>query len=190
MNITETAVVGAYLVDVQEHADERGSFARTFDARLFELAGLRSVVVQANLSTNRRAGTLRGMHFQRPPHAEAKLVRCTRGAVYDVAVDLRPSSPTFLAHVGVTLDAAGKRALYVPEGCAHGYLTLTADAEVAYQVSAAYAPEAEGGVRWDDPALAIAWPRPVEVVSPKDAAWPTIDRARFAFDGPFGEDRT
>ena len=185
MKIIETGVVGVHVVDVQEHADERGSFARTFDARLFEQAGLRSVVVQANLSTNRHAGTLRGMHFQRPPHAEAKLVRCTRGAVYDVAVDLRPASPTFLAHVGVTLDAAGKRALYVPEGCAHGYLTLTDDAEVVYQVSAAYAPAHEGGVRWDDPVLAIAWPRPVVVVSPKDAAWPSIDRARWQVDGPF-----
>jgi dTDP-4-dehydrorhamnose 3,5-epimerase len=190
MNIIDTTILGVHIVDVQEHADERGSFARTFDARLFAQAGLRSVVVQANVSTNRRAGTLRGMHFQRPPHAEAKLVRCTRGAVYDVAVDLRPSSPTFLEHVGVALDAVGKRALYVPEGCAHGYLTLTDDAEVAYQVSAAYAPASEGGVRWDDPALAIAWPRSVEVVSPKDAAWPLIDRARWAFDGPFAEDRS
>lgn len=190
MNIIETAIAGVHIIDVQEHADERGSFARTFDASLFERAGLRSVVVQANVSTNRHAGTLRGMHFQRPPHAEAKLVRCTHGAVYDVAVDLRPSSPTFLAHVGVTLDAAAMRALYVPEGCAHGYLTLTAGAEVVYQVSAAYAPEAEGGVRWDDPALAIAWPRPIEVVSPKDAAWPAIDRARFATEGPFAEARS
>lgn len=189
MNITETAIQGVHVVEVQEHADERGSFARTFDAQLFERAGLQPVVVQANVSTNRHAGTLRGMHFQRPPHAEAKLVRCTHGAVFDVAVDLRPSSPTFLEHVGVTLDAASKRALYVPEGCAHGYLTLTADAEVAYQVSAAYAPEAEGGVRWDDPVLAIAWPRAVEIVSPKDAAWPSLDRERFASESPFAEDR-
>lgn len=185
MIITETAIAGVHLVDVQVQGDERGGFARTFCAREFEAAGLRPTFVQANLSTNRRAGTVRGMHFQRPPHAEAKLVRCTAGAVYDVAVDLRPNSPTFLAHVGVTLDAEHKRALYVPEGCAHGYLTLTDGAEVAYQVSAAYAPEAEGGVRWDDPVLGIAWPRSVKVVSAKDAAWPSIDRSELATAGPF-----
>jgi len=176
MIFTPTEIAGVVVVTTELRADERGFFARTFCAREFEAAGLRPLVAQANLSFNHRAGTLRGLHFQRPPAAEAKLVRCTRGRVYDVAVDHRPTSPTYLRHVGVVLDAEERNALYVPEGCAHGYLTLEDACEVAYQVSEFYTPGVEGGLRWDDPALAIAWPGAVAVISEKDAAWPYLER--------------
>ena len=151
MIFTSTEVDGAVEVRPELLADERGFFARTFCAREFGAAGLRSVVAQANVSFNERAGTLRGLHFQRPPAEEAKLVRCTRGRVYDVAVDLRPASPTYLRYVGIVLDAEERNALYVPEGCAHGYLTLEDGCEVWYQVSEFYTPGVEGGLRWDDP---------------------------------------
>ena len=177
MIFTPTGIDGVVLVTPEIRADERGFFARTFCAREFEAAGLRPLVAQANVSFNHHAGTLRGLHFQRPPAAEAKLVRCTRGQVYDVAVDLRPASPSYLRHVGVVLDADERHALYVPEGCAHGYLTLQADCEVVYQVSEFYTPGVEGGLRWDDPALAIAWPAEVRVISEKDAAWPYLQEA-------------
>jgi dTDP-4-dehydrorhamnose 3,5-epimerase len=172
-----TDIAGVVVVRAEPLADDRGMFARTYCAREFAAAGLNPTVAQANVSFNVRAGTLRGMHFQHPPAAEAKLVRCTRGRVYDVAVDLRPGSPTYLRHVGRVLDADAHEALYVPEGCAHGYLTLEDGSEVAYQVSAFYAPGAEGGLRWDDPVLAIDWPAPVRVISPKDASWPLLDPA-------------
>ena len=174
MILTPTEITGVVRVAVEPHADERGLFARTFCAREFEAVGMQPVVAQANLSFNHRSGTLRGLHFQRAPAQEAKLVRCTRGRVYDVAVDLRPASPTYLRHVGVVLDADERNALYVPEGCAHGYLTLTDAAEVAYQVSEFYAPGVEGGLRWDDPVLGIEWPGTVCVISAKDAAWPYL----------------
>ena len=174
MKLHETTIAGVMLVELDRHGDERGFFARTFCAREFEAAGLRPTVAQANLAFNRQAGTLRGLHFQRPPAAEAKLIRCTRGRVFDVAVDIRPESPTYLAHVGVVLDPEERRALYVPEGCAHGYLTLADDCEVSYLVSEFYTPEAEGGLRWDDPRLAIDWPARVRVVSEKDAGWPLL----------------
>ena len=154
--------------------DERGFFARTFDRQEFLDAGLEPVVEQANLSFNHRAGTLRGMHYQVAPATEAKLVRCTRGAVLDVAVDLRPDSPSYLQHVAVELTANSRTALYVPPMFAHGYLTLEDACEVVYQVSAAYAPGAERGLRYDDPALGIAWPVPVAVVSEKDRDWPLL----------------
>lgn len=175
MIFVPTAVEGVVVVTPQEHADERGSFARTFCAHEFEAAGLSPVVAQANVSFNHRAGTLRGLHFQRSPAQEAKLVRCTRGRVFDVAVDYRPDSRTFLRHVGVILDADLRNALYVPEGCAHGYLTLGDACEVAYQVSEFYTPGVEGGLRWNDPALGIEWPGPVQFISAKDAAWPYLE---------------
>ena len=177
MIFTPTDLAGVVVVTPELHADERGFFARTFCAREFEAAGLRPLVVQANVSFNHHAGTLRGLHFQRPPAAEAKLVRCTRGRVYDVAVDLRPASPTYLRHVGVILDAEERNALYVPEGCAHGYLTLEDGCEVVYQVSEFYTPGVEGGLRWDDPTLGIAWPGEVRVISEKDAGWPYVEVA-------------
>jgi dTDP-4-dehydrorhamnose 3,5-epimerase len=178
VRFTPTDLPDVVLVDIEAREDERGFFARTFCAREFEEAGLNPVVAQANLASSRLAGTLRGLHYQRPPAAEAKLLRCTRGRIFDVAVDIRPASPTYLRHVGVTLDADDRRAIYVPEGFAHGYLTLSDDAEVSYQASAPYAPGAEAGIRWDDPALGIAWPHPVLVVSEKDASWPDVGGAR------------
>ena len=175
MTFISTDIDGVVVVQPELHTDERGFFARTFCAREFEAAGLRPVVAQTNVSFNERAGTLRGLHFQRPPAAESKLVRCTRGRVYDVAVDLRPASPTYLRYVGVVLDADERNALYVPEGCAHGYLTLEDGCEVAYQVSEFYTPGVEGGLSWNDPALAIAWPAEVQVISSKDASWPPLE---------------
>ena len=172
---TPTDIEGVVVVGPELHADARGFFARTFCAREFEAAGLRPLVAQANVSFNHRIGTLRGLHFQRPPAAEAKLVRCTRGRVFDVAVDLRPGSSSYLRHVGVVLDAEERNALYVPEGCAHGYLTLEDACEVAYQVSEFYTPGVERGLHWDDPALGIAWPGEVRVISEKDAAWPYLE---------------
>ncbi len=172
MIFTETDVAGAFLVEPEPVADERGFFARTWDRREFQARGLNPDLAQCSVSFNRRRGTLRGLHYQRPPHQEAKLVRCTAGAVYDVVVDLRPASPTFKRHAGATLTAANRLALYVPEGCAHGFLTLEDATEVSYQISEFYAPEAAAGVRFDDPALGIAWPAEVRVVNQRDRAYP------------------
>lgn len=163
------------MISMEEHRDERGFFARAFCAREFEAAGLLPVVAQTNLSFNHRAGTMRGLHFQKSPAQEAKLVRCTRGRVFDVAVDVRPDAPSYLRHVGVVLDADKRDALYVPEGFAHGYLTLEDACEVMYQVSEFHTPGVEGGLRWDDPVLSIPWPHEVRVVSDKDASWPHLD---------------
>lgn len=174
MIFNPTGIDGVVVVLPEFHADARGFFARTFCAREFAAAGLEPLVAQANVSFNERAGTLRGLHFQRPPATEAKLVRCTSGRVYDVAVDLRPASPTYLGHVGVVLEPGERNALYVPKGCAHGYLTLEDASEVTYQVSEFYSPGVEGGCRWNDPALAIEWPSEVRVISEKDASWPDL----------------
>jgi dTDP-4-dehydrorhamnose 3,5-epimerase len=172
-----TELEGAWLVDLEPREDERGFFARAWAREEFAAHGLSTEVVQANIAFNRHTGTLRGMHFQREPHAEVKLVRCTRGALYDVIVDLRASSPTHARWIGVELTADNRRMLYVPEGFAHGYQTLLDDTEAYYQVSAAYAPEAEGGVRWDDPAFGIEWPDPSPpVLSDKDRTWPDYKR--------------
>src|SRR5690606_2515785 len=177
MIFTETKLAGASILDLEPREDPRGFFARTFCRAEFEAHGLKPDVAQCNLSWNHRAGTMRGMHYQLPPAAETKLVRCTRGAVYDVIVDLRPGSPTYLQHVGVELTEGNRRQLYVPELFAHGYLTLSPTAEVAYQVGEFYTPGSERGIRWDDPALGISWPAPVEVISEKDAGWPAFDGA-------------
>jgi dTDP-4-dehydrorhamnose 3,5-epimerase len=168
-----TRLEGAFLVDLERREDERGFFARTWCADEFADHGLVNRLVQANVSWNARQGTLRGMHFQHPPHAETKLVRCTRGAIYDVIVDLRPDSETYKEWLGVELTDENRRALFVPEGFAHGYQTLVPDSEIIYQVSAAYAPQAEGGVRWDDPAFGIEWPDAGNaLLSDKDRSWP------------------
>lgn len=173
MIFTPTELDGAYVIDVEPREDERGFFARAWAQDEFAELGLSTEVVQANIAFNLRNGTLRGMHFQRDPHAEVKVVRCTRGALYDVIVDLRPSSPTHTRWIGVELTAENRRMLYVPKGFAHGYQTLADDTEAYYQVSAAYAPDAEGGVRWDDPAFGIDWPDPEPpVMSEKDRTWP------------------
>ena len=180
MNITRTPIEGVAIIELELREDERGFFARTFSADEFREAGLEPVVEQCNLSFNHRAGTLRGMHFQVPPHPEAKLVRCTRGAVVDVIVDMREDSPTRLQHVMAELTADNRRALYVPPYFAHGYLTLEDAAEVAYQVSGRYAPSAERGLRHDDPALGIEWPLAAAVISAKDAAWPLLEEQAVA----------
>jgi dTDP-4-dehydrorhamnose 3,5-epimerase len=174
MRFTPTRLSGAFILDPERREDARGHFARTYCRREFEAHGLRQDIAQANIAWNARKGTLRGMHYQVAPAAETKLVRCTRGALWDVIVDLRPDSPTFLEHVGVELSAENGRQLFVPELFAHGYITLADDTEAAYQVGEFYAPDAERGIRYDDPALGIAWPVPVEVISDKDAAWPAF----------------
>jgi dTDP-4-dehydrorhamnose 3,5-epimerase len=162
------------IVELEEHVDERGSFARTWCRDEMAEAGLAAELAQCSVSKNRRAGTLRGLHYQRAPHDEAKLVRCTRGRIFDVAVDLRTGSATRGRWVGVELDPENGRALYVPEGCAHGFQTLVDDSDVSYMISVPYAPEASGGIRWDDPDLAIEWPRAAErTISGRDLALPS-----------------
>ena len=158
MCFIETGLSGAFIVDVEPVADERGLFARSWCVREFEAQGLNARLVQCSVSLNRLKGTLRGMHYQIAPHQEVKLVRCTRGLIYDVIVDLRPGSPTYLLSFGAELTADNHRALYIPEGFAHGYLTLADESEVFYQMSEFYAPSAARGVRWNDPALGIEWP--------------------------------
>jgi dTDP-4-dehydrorhamnose 3,5-epimerase len=172
MRFTETKVAGAFLIEPEPIADERGFFARTWCREEFADHGLTPELAQANISFNHRKGTLRGLHYQAAPHAEAKLVRSTRGAIWDLALDLRRDSPTYLAWFGAELGDANRAMLYVPEGCAHGFLTLTDDAEVAYQMSAPYAPEAARGVRFDDPAFGIEWPGEVVVINERDRTYP------------------
>lgn len=180
MIFTETRLAGAFILDIERRGDDRGFFARTFCQREFARHGLKYDVAQCNLSFNHRRGTVRGLHFQFPPAAETKLVRCTRGAVLDVIVDLRPESPTWLQHVAVELSADNRRALFVPERFAHGYQTLEDGTETAYQVGEFYTPDAEGGLRHDDPRLGITWPQPPQEVSAKDRAWPLLDGAEPA----------
>jgi dTDP-4-dehydrorhamnose 3,5-epimerase len=177
MKFTKTSLADAVTIELTRLGDDRGSFARTFCAETFAQHGLATEFPQANHSANVSAGTLRGMHYQRAPHGEVKLVRCVKGALWDVIVDLRPESPTYMQWEGFELSAANGRMLYVPAGFAHGFQTLEDDTHATYQVSHPYTPSAEGGVRWDDPAIGIAWPRPVAVISGKDAAWPLLGQA-------------
>ncbi len=167
-----TIIAGVMVVEPEARADERGSFARLHCPEEFAAAGHAFVPVQTSLSHNARAGTLRGMHFQAAPHAETKLVRVTRGRAFDVCVDLRPGSPTHRRWVGVELDAAGARAVLIPEGIAHGFLTLEDDTDVLYQIAPAYTPGHDRGVRWNDRAFGIDWPRAPVVISDRDAAYP------------------
>lgn len=176
----ETRLKDAYTVDLEWREDDRGFFARTFCANEFTDRGLTPVTAQANLSFNHRKGTLRGMHYQVAPAEEAKLVRCTRGAIYDVIVDVRADSPTYTQHFGIELSAENRTALYVPGMFAHGYQALTDDTEVIYQVSAFYAPDYERGLPYDDPAFGIEWPLPVSVISEKDRLWPAFRAASAA----------
>jgi dTDP-4-dehydrorhamnose 3,5-epimerase len=171
---TETKLKGAFILDLEKRSDDRGFFARTFCQNEFREHGLKPVIAQANLAFNARKGTLRGMHFQYPPHPETKLVRATRGAILDIIVDLRPESPTYLQSVGVELTADNHRALYVPERFAHGYQALEDETETSYQVGEFYAPGLEGGLLWSDPDLGLDWPLPVKEISPKDRAWPLL----------------
>lgn len=174
MRFTPTPLAGAYLVHLEPHVDERGLFARAFCAAEFAAQGLETSFVQANISTNKQAGTVRGLHFQHAPHAEVKLVRCVKGALFDVVVDMREGSPTYLRWFGAELSDENGLMMYVPRGFAHGYQSLSDEAAAFYMVSAAYAPQAEGGLRFDDPKLAIDWPHPVAAVSAKDAQWPLL----------------
>ncbi|MEM7726898.1 MAG: dTDP-4-dehydrorhamnose 3,5-epimerase [Cyanobacteria bacterium P01_A01_bin.45] len=171
MQFTETKLQGAFIIDLEQKSDDRGFFARTYCAKEFEEHGLKAVVAQCNLSFNHKKGTLRGMHYQTPPAAETKLIRCTRGAIYDVIIDMRPDSPTYLSHIGVELSEENHRALYVPEMFAHGYQALTDGAEVVYQVGEFYTPGYEKGLRYNDPSFNIQWPLEVSVISEKDANW-------------------
>ena len=169
-----TDIPGCVLVRPERHADARGHFARTWDGAEMAAHGLFPAVAQCSVSFNARRGTLRGMHWQAAPHAEAKLVRCTRGALYDVCLDLRPASPTFRRWTAATLSAENGGALFVPDGCAHGFLTLEDATEVFYTISAPHVPAAARGVRYDDPAFGIAWPEPVLVIHDRDAAYPLV----------------
>ena len=171
MIFIETKLKGAFILDVDRREDNRGFFARVFCQREFAMHGLKPLIAQANVAFNKKKGTLRGMHFQFPPAAETKLVRCTRGAILDIIVDLRPESPTYLDHVAVELIADNHRALYVPERFAHGYQVLEEGTETSYQMGEFYTPEAECGLRYNDPRLGLKWPLPVTEISLKDDNW-------------------
>jgi dTDP-4-dehydrorhamnose 3,5-epimerase len=172
MIFTETVLSGAYIIEPERIADERGFFARTWCRREFEVRGLEGIWAQSSLSFNRSAGTLRGMHYQSAPYEEVKLVRCTRGAIYDVIIDLRPHSQTFCLHMTVELSADNNRMVYIPAGCAHGFQTLADDTEVTYLISEFHRPEFGRGVRWDDPTFGIIWPLPISVITAKDRSYP------------------
>ena len=176
MRFVETGLPGAFLIEVEAHSDERGLFARTFCGDEFAARGLASSFAQCSTSYNARAGTLRGMHWQDPPHAEAKLVRCTAGAIFDAIVDLRPGSPTRGRWFGARLCAGSRRMLWVPEGFAHGFQTLRDGSEVFYQITSAFAPAAARGLRWDDPAVGIDWPLAPAVMSARDRELPGLEQ--------------
>jgi dTDP-4-dehydrorhamnose 3,5-epimerase len=176
ITFTETRLGGAFVIEPERFDDERGFFARSFSDREFEAHGINPRLVECNISYNRRRHTLRGMHYQAAPHAQAKLVRCTRGAVFDVIVDLRPASPTFRRWLGLELTAENPRQLYVPEGFAHGFQTLRDDTEIFYQMSAQYEPSSGRGVRWDDPAFRIEWPEADErIMAARDREYPDFN---------------
>jgi dTDP-4-dehydrorhamnose 3,5-epimerase len=172
MKFKRAGLGGVYLIEIDKLEDERGFFARTWCQREFEEHGLNPRLVQCNLSYNKKKGTLRGMHYQAAPYQEAKLVSCTQGAIYDVIVDLRPQSPTYKGYLGVTLSAEIHTMLYVPEGFAHGFLTLEDETFVYYQMSEFYAPEYARGFRWNDPAFGITWPGDIQVISERDGSYP------------------
>ena len=172
MRFRETDLAGAWLLEAEPHRDDRGSFSRIWCRREFGERGLVTDLVQASLSWNARRGTFRGMHYQAPPRAEVKLVRCVRGAVYDVIIDLRPDSPSYYRHFGVELSAENQRAVYVPEGFAHGFQALEDDSEVLYHMSEFYSPEHGRGVRWDDPVFEIDWPVADPIMNERDRDYP------------------
>jgi dTDP-4-dehydrorhamnose 3,5-epimerase len=175
MRFTETKLQGAYIVELERREDSRGFFARAFCQKEFAAHGLKPLIAQANVAYNFKKGTLRGMHFQFPPAAETKLVRCTRGAILDIIVDLRPESPTYLQHIAVELNEENRHALYVPERFAHGYQTLRDNTETSYHVGEFYAPDYESGLMQDDPGLGLHWPLPVAVISDKDQKFELLD---------------
>lgn len=186
MRFDRTPIAGVWVVRAESVVDERGAFARTFCAREFAAHGLNDKLVQSSVSSNRLKGTLRGLHWQARPHAEAKLIRCGQGALFDVAVDLRSDSATFGRWFGIELTANDHTMLYIPEGCAHGFQTLRDDSVVNYRMSAFYEPASSRGVRWDDPDLAIRWPLPDQaVLSEKDRELPTLREIRQDASGAF-----
>jgi dTDP-4-dehydrorhamnose 3,5-epimerase len=174
MIFKETKLSGAFIIDLERKEDSRGYFARAFCQKEFEAHGLKPTIAQANVAFNVKKGTMRGMHYQYPPAAETKLVRCTRGAILDIIVDLRPESPTYMEHVSVDLNEDNGRALFVPERFAHGYQVLADKTETSYQVGEFYTPGCEGGLMYNDSRLALAWPLPVAVISEKDQKWPLL----------------
>jgi dTDP-4-dehydrorhamnose 3,5-epimerase len=171
MIFTETKLKDAYIIDLDRKEDGRGFFARAFCQNEFAAHGLKPIIAQANIAFNNKQGTLRGMHFQYPPAAESKLVRCSRGAILDIIIDLRPESPTYLNHIAVELSEDNYRALYVPERFAHGYQVLRDKTETSYQVGEFYTPGSEGGLMYNDPRLGLRWPLPVSTISEKDKSW-------------------
>jgi dTDP-4-dehydrorhamnose 3,5-epimerase len=180
MRFIPTKLKDAYIIEPEQLEDERGFFARTWCQQEFSDRGLDANLVQCSISFNKKKGTLRGMHFQLPPFAETKLVRCTQGAIYDVIIDLRQDSETFLQWMGVELTAENRKALYVPKGFAHGFQTLEYNTEVFYQISEFYAPECSGGLRWDDPTFNITWQQPVSVISTKDQNYEDYTASQFS----------
>jgi dTDP-4-dehydrorhamnose 3,5-epimerase len=172
LRFTELSLQGAYLIELEPRADERGFFARTFCEDEFAAAGLVSRFPQASVSYNARRGTVRGMHFQAPPHEETKLVRCLAGAVHDVIVDLRPASPTYRRSIGLELSAQKRSALYIPRGFAHGFQSLADDSELLYMIDVNYVADAARGVRWNDPFIDVSWPDPIEVIADRDNSFP------------------
>jgi dTDP-4-dehydrorhamnose 3,5-epimerase len=175
MKFIPATVIGAYIIEPEPIQDSRGFFARSWCAREFEARGLSASFVQANIGLSHRRGTLRGLHYQLPPRAEVKLVRCTRGAAYDVIVDLRPTSPTYRQWFAIELTADDRRLIYVPPGVAHGYQTLTDGCELFYETTEFYCPDLARGIRYDDPAFGIVWPLPVVVISDADLRWPAFN---------------
>jgi dTDP-4-dehydrorhamnose 3,5-epimerase len=175
MIFTETKLKGAFVINLERREDSRGFFARAFCQHEFETHGLKPIIAQANIAFNRKKGTMRGMHFQFPPVAETKVVRCTRGAILDIIVDLRPESPTYLQHVAVELTEDNQSTLYVPERFAHGYQVLRDNTDTSYQVGEFYTPGCEGGLLHDDPRLGLEWPLAVTVISDKDRLWKRLD---------------
>ena len=175
MRIIPTAIEGAFIIESDQVGDERGFFSRFYCSDEMAAAGLSSTFVQINNSVAKDPGTLRGIHYQRDPHAETKFLRCLKGAVFDVMIDLRPKSSSYLQWFGVELNDSNRRTIYVPRGCAHGIVTMEADTEILYLVDAKYAPQAEGGIRYNDPFFNIEWPRTPSIVSPKDAKWPDFE---------------
>jgi len=172
MQFRPLAIAGAFAVEIEPREDDRGFFARSFCRQEFAEHGLSPVIAQCNVSWNRLRGTLRGLHFQRDPHWEAKLVRCTRGAAYDVVVDLRTASPTYLKWAAVEISAANRTAVYAPSGFGHGFQTLCDDTEIFYQMSEPFYPALSGGIRWNDPAIAVEWPILPPIVSDRDNSFP------------------
>ena len=172
MKFTETKLKGAFVVEIEKLSDERGFFARSWCQKEFEAHGLNARLVQANVSYNHKKGTLRGIHYQIAPYQECKLISCTRGAIYDVIIDLRPDSPTYKQWTGVELTADSYHMFFVPEDFGHGFQTLTDETEITYQVSQFYTPGSEKGIRFDDPVFNIQWPLDAAVISEKDKNWP------------------